>query len=174
MEDGEIPDIQISASSEWSDNHAASQGRLNYKATTVKEGGWSAGLGDLNKWLQIDLGNRATTVTSVATQGRNNHGQWVTKYRLQYSNDGFNFKFYKERGEEDSKVRWPMVVYTQLSLFREPSKMSTSPTDRHLNILQRNMSRQTAFLRRAKTHIYVRWEGAILACPDDVFSDINQ
>lgn len=99
VENGNISDTQISASSEWSDNHAASQGRLNYKATTSKAGGWTAGRKDYNIWLQIDLGNRDTKVTGVATQGGNNDNQWVTKYRLQYSNSDFNFKFYKEQGK---------------------------------------------------------------------------
>lgn len=99
VENGNISDTQISASSEWSDNHAASQGRLNYKATTSKAGGWKAGRKDYNIWLQIDLGNRDTKVTGVATQGGNNNNQWVTKYRLQYSNSDLNFKFYKEQGK---------------------------------------------------------------------------
>jgi len=38
-------------------------------------------------------------VTRVATQGRNAaYSQWVTKYKLQYSDDGVNFQYYQENG----------------------------------------------------------------------------
>ena len=49
--------------------------------------------------MQIDLGNQHTKVTRVATQGRNAaYSQWVTKYKLQYSDDGVNFQYYQENG----------------------------------------------------------------------------
>ena len=105
MENYEIPDEQISASSQWDADHAASQGRLNYKASGNKQGGWSARTNDQNQWLQIDLGDMNTTVTGLATQGRNANNQWVTEYKLQHSNDGVNFQYYKEHGQSDDEVK---------------------------------------------------------------------
>ena len=109
MENGAIPNNQISASSVWDNNHAPSQGRMNFHETTIKSGSWSAKTNDGNQWLQIDLGNLEEVVTRVATQGRNyngnwpwgSHSQWVTKYTLQYSEDCKNFQEYKE-GERDT------------------------------------------------------------------------
>ena len=98
MEDGAISDAQISASSQWDANHAAKQGRLHFQAVSGKAGSWSAKANDLNQWLQIDLGNQHAKVTRVATQGRNAYSQWVTKYKLQYSDDGVNFQYYQENG----------------------------------------------------------------------------
>ena len=105
MESGAIKDSQITASTQWDDNHATSRARLNFKLTGVKRGAWSSRVVDEKQWLQVDLGSY-TTVTGVATQGRNGHwpGQWVTKYRLQYSNDGVNFHFYKEKDDNSFKV----------------------------------------------------------------------
>ena len=57
---------QLTASSEYSANHAASQGVLNYQKNS---GSWSARTNDLNQWLQIDLG-KTMKVARVATQGR--------------------------------------------------------------------------------------------------------
>lgn len=105
MESGLISDEQISASSQWSDSHAASQGRLNFNATTLKAGGWSAGPGDLNKWLQIDLRTLESEVAFLATQGKNGLRQWVKTYKLQYSNDSVNFRTYSEEGETTDKVK---------------------------------------------------------------------
>ncbi|KAL9954039.1 hypothetical protein ACROYT_G041527 [Oculina patagonica] len=100
MEDGAISDGQITASSQWNANEAAHQGRLHYQATAVKAGSWVAATSDAHQWLQIDLGSRYTKVTRVATQGRNGaYVNWVTKYKLQYSNDGVNFQYYIEPGE---------------------------------------------------------------------------
>jgi len=110
MENGAISDGQISASSEFNADHAATQGRLHFQASLNpgKTGSWSAHTKDANQWLQVDLNSKDTKVTRVATQGRNgyeyNGGQWVTKYKLQYSDDGVNFQYYKEQGQTTDQV----------------------------------------------------------------------
>ncbi|XP_027044413.1 uncharacterized protein LOC113672335 [Pocillopora damicornis] len=104
MEDGRIANGQISASSEWDPNHAAIQGRLNFKQRGAKQGAWSARANNVNQWLQVDLGCHHTLVTRVATQGRNKFNQWVTRYMLQYSNDGIHFQYYREHGHPNYKV----------------------------------------------------------------------
>lgn len=101
MERGGIADQQISASTQWDAAHASSQGRLRFKKTNTKQGGWSSLTVDTSQWLQIDLGNHQTRVTRVATQGRNSNQfyQWVTKYKLLYSDDGNTFHYYSEQGK---------------------------------------------------------------------------
>lgn len=103
MDSGAISDAQITASSQWDANYAAKQARLHFKRVVGKAGSWSSRRNDLNQWLQVDLGGY-TTVTRVATQGRNGHGQWVNQYRLQYSDDGMTFQFYKEPRSGSPKV----------------------------------------------------------------------
>lgn len=105
MESGAISDGQISASSEYDPNHAASHGRLNYRGQYAA---WSARTNDANQWLQIDLISYYITVTRIATQGRGSdvYDQWVTKYNLQYSNDEVTFKHYREQGQNSDKVRY--------------------------------------------------------------------
>ena len=116
MANGEISDRQISASSEHDGNHAAKQGRLFFQETPRLSGSWSVAhrdLSSLSSWLQVDLRNKHTKVTGVATQGRNYnnvwpgapHYQWVTSYKLDYSDDGVSFLFYKEDGNATDKVR---------------------------------------------------------------------
>ena len=105
MENGEIADAQISASSHCDYNHAAIQGRLNFKQRGIKQGGWSARLNDLNQWLQVGFVS-FTTVAGVATQGRHSssYRQWVTSFNVQYSDDGVIFQFYKETWNSSAKV----------------------------------------------------------------------
>ena len=106
MQSGLITDEQITASSEFSVNHAAVQGRLHFKATGSKKGAWSPLKKDPNEWFQVDLGYNYFVVTGVATQGRNGHNpvQSVTKYILQYSDDEVNIQYYKEPGQVTAKV----------------------------------------------------------------------
>lgn len=114
MESGAISGVQITASSHLDANHTAIQGRLCREGTACKAGYWSAGINDGNQWLQINLGGQYTKVTRVATQGSNNHSQWVAKYMVQYSDDGTGFHFYREPEQTADKVkltsrRYPLI-----------------------------------------------------------------
>ena len=103
MESGAILDSQISASSEWDFNLLAQQARLHFVKTVY--GAWSARSNDIHQWLQVDLLN-TTRVSGVATQGRNGccSNQWVTKYKLKYSEGGQAFKFYRRSEDNSDKV----------------------------------------------------------------------
>ena len=103
MESERIADSQISASTIRETESSSRLARLNLKADGSKGGGWSALRNDLNQWLQVDLGIY-TTITRVATQGRNDFNEWVTKYKLLYSDDGIMFDVYMERGAGFPKV----------------------------------------------------------------------
>ena len=104
MQSGEISDEQLSASSEWDRNHGAKRGRLNIAKQGSLPAAWSSRRNDQNQWIQIDLRTHYTKVTAVATQGRGDWDQWVTKYRLQYGHDGEKFEFYKEPEQTAPKV----------------------------------------------------------------------
>ena len=99
MESRAISDAQISASSEWHPNYAAIQGRLNFQAGNGKSGAWSAKHSNQNQWLQVDLGS-GKNITHLATQGRNGYNQWVTSYKVEYSNRGASFYCYQEHGTD--------------------------------------------------------------------------
>ena len=107
MESRAITDAQITASSEHNAVHAASRARLNFQEIPDNaSGAWAANANDDNPWLQIDLGAHYTKVTIIATQGRNslNFSQWVTKYKLQYGDNGQTFHYYRELGQAPDKV----------------------------------------------------------------------
>ena len=40
---------------QYDGNHAAIQGRLNFRAGGGKAGGWSARTNDVKQWIQVDL-----------------------------------------------------------------------------------------------------------------------
>ncbi|KAI8513971.1 hypothetical protein Bbelb_082950 [Branchiostoma belcheri] len=60
-------------------------------------GAWCANGG--NPWLQVDL-NSLKSVAGVITQGRAGYPQWVTSYKLAFSNDGVTWETYTEDGQE--------------------------------------------------------------------------
>ena len=117
-------DSQLSASSQWDGNHDPSQGKLNYQESRIKSGAWAAALNNGHQWLQVDLGSQKT-VRTLATQGRNydphwphgSHAQWVTKYKLQYSNDGLHFQHYKEQGAVKVKANILFIVVRYKRIF---------------------------------------------------------
>ena len=103
MENRVISDAQIDASSQLDDSSSPKQARLHTRSDGSNNGGWSALRDDFNQWLQVDLGSY-TTVTRVATQGRNGVNEWVTKYRIQYSYAGKTFQFYRKAKNSSAKV----------------------------------------------------------------------
>ena len=105
MEDGEIEDNEISASSEFAvPGLSASKARLNTKR---ESGAWAAATNNADQWLQIDLDDDDTQITRVATQGRDDdYNQWVTNYKLQYSDDGVTFQYYREEGKINDMVKY--------------------------------------------------------------------
>ena len=120
MENGAISDAQISASSQWDNYHGPRRARLNGKRSAGNGvGAWCAITNDIYQWLQVDL-RKYTTVTRIATQGRSDLNQWVTKYRLQYSEDGVNFHFYKALGQDSAMVRPVNMLLASFYVIRIP------------------------------------------------------
>ena len=115
MESRIITDGQISASTIRNSRHVASNARLHNQASANSGGVWEPSKKNANQWLQIDLVTQLS-VTRVATQGRPDGPHWVTKYHLQYSNNGSTFQFHRERGKHFSKVSHWANIWT-CSLF---------------------------------------------------------
>ena len=99
----------MSASSIKDNNHAANLTRLNLVAASGKRGSWAAKTNNVNQWLQIDLGT-PTTVTKVATQGRQDTSQWITSYSLSYSLAGSFWVQYTVRGKKKVIAMLIMMV----------------------------------------------------------------
>ena len=110
MQSGDIDGI--SATSQFDPRHSVEHGRLHFQETPYQAGSWVAKETNKDQWFQVDLGNQETYITGVATQGRNYnmywpygpHSQWVTKYKVDYSNDGKHFQYYREQGQTEDKV----------------------------------------------------------------------
>lgn len=99
IEDCRISDRALSASTIFSDKHAAKLGRLNLAPASGNAAGWCSKTKDVNQWLQIDLGS-PTTITKVATQGRQDNSEWVTSYSLSYNLAGSYWVQYNESGKK--------------------------------------------------------------------------
>ncbi|XP_038060047.1 lactadherin-like [Patiria miniata] len=99
MEDHRIPDASITASSFWGNraDHAPHRARLNFEGGLASS--WSsAGDSDPNPWIQVDLGCNVI-ITSLITQGRGDHDQWVTEFQVAYSDNGQEWTDVTAEGE---------------------------------------------------------------------------
>ncbi|XP_069504410.1 contactin-associated protein-like 2 isoform X2 [Ambystoma mexicanum] len=89
-----LPHSSFSSSSIMSPIYAPGYAKLNKRGGA---GGWSPLDSDNYQWLQVDFGNRKQ-ICSIATQGRYSSSDWVTHYRLLYSDTGRNWKPYTQDG----------------------------------------------------------------------------
>ena len=99
MENREIPNEAVSASSFWKYDHEPWQARLNNTEKSGSTGSWSALQNAIGQYLQIDLG-KERVVNKIATQGRPStvHFQWVKSYKLLFSSDGAKWNEYQNDG----------------------------------------------------------------------------
>ena len=134
MESGAIFDSQITASSVYTFKHAASNARLHFKGTEnpLRRAGWAAKEKNTNQWLQVDL-QQTTRVIGIATQGRHDWDQWVTKYKLQYGDDGLTFRIYKRNVDTSDTVWIRKTFWTSCffpSCWRVGQRKTISPLER--------------------------------------------
>ncbi|XP_032340262.1 contactin-associated protein-like 2 [Camelus ferus] len=89
-----LPHVAFSSSSSMSGSYSPGYAKINKRGGA---GGWSPSDSDHYQWLQVDFGNRKQ-ISAVATQGRYSSSDWVTQYRMLYSDTGRNWKPYHQDG----------------------------------------------------------------------------
>ncbi|XP_015705748.1 probable carboxypeptidase X1 [Coturnix japonica] len=92
LESLRVQDSQLRSSSDKRYGLGAHRGRLNIQSGLYDgdffDGGWCAGREDAAQWLELDA-RRLINFTGVITQGLNSIWtyDWVTSYKVQFSND---------------------------------------------------------------------------------------
>ena len=94
IEKGSITNAQITASTQYGSHYRSYYARLNSNS-----GSWIPTSLNAHQWLRVDLGKK-TWVRGIKTQGRHDAGQWVTSYRVSYSNYGSSFQTYQENNKD--------------------------------------------------------------------------
>nr|5Y4M_A Chain A, human CASPR2 Disc domain [Homo sapiens] len=89
-----LPHVAFSSSSSISGSYSPGYAKINKRGGA---GGWSPSDSDHYQWLQVDFGNRKQ-ISAIATQGRYSSSDWVTQYRMLYSDTGRNWKPYHQDG----------------------------------------------------------------------------
>ena len=106
MEDYRILSGHLRASSSYNYNHGPDRARLNIYNSHGRTGAWVAKHRNTHQYLQIDL-RELSIIKGIATQGRREAHQWVTKYQMSYSRFGARFKSYVSYGRV--KVSKPLI-----------------------------------------------------------------
>ena len=114
MQNEQIPDSAITASTEYNSKTKAFNGRLHFLSRSWIAGGWSAESNDKNQFLQVSFSDWRK-VTRVAIQGRQDADQWVKSFGLSYGYDSVFFEDYKEDGVKKVSIR---VNESNLSIIR--------------------------------------------------------
>lgn len=116
-----VPDSHMTASSFYEDSiyrDSPERARLNLEDERVQiengnyvimGGGWVANDKDKNEWIQVSF-KAQSIVRSIWTQGRFesnccNQSDWVTEYRVQFSQDGLSWQKYKDQSGNDLYFR---------------------------------------------------------------------
>lgn len=122
MQNGKIPNSALSASSKLNANYGPENARLHFHPVGGRQGAWIPSVQNHNQWFQVDFGVE-TQVTRIATQGRQNANQYVTKYTLRYSLDKSYWNQYQPFGytlvsKKSLNLPWSILLsYSLLSLF---------------------------------------------------------
>ncbi|KAL5021262.1 hypothetical protein ScPMuIL_000417 [Solemya velum] len=89
-----VADDQLAASSEYNNkdyNYGPERARLGSVTNGLDDGAWSAHVNNVYQFVQVEFDN-VKLVTEIATKGRANHTEMVTRYYVDYSTDGFDWK----------------------------------------------------------------------------------
>ena len=97
MENREILNEAVKASSSWKSGYEPWQARLNNIQKSGSSGSWSTRQNAIGQYLQIDLG-KERVVNKIATQGRPSDDQWVTSYKLLFSSEEANWNEHQNNG----------------------------------------------------------------------------
>ena len=109
MRSGLIKNNRVTASSEFNARHAAWLGRLGRAKRGAYVGAWCAKHNNHNQWFKVDFG-RATKITKIATQGRQDTNQWVTRYTVSSSLDGVHWAMYRYKNSDKVSVVIIVVI----------------------------------------------------------------
>ncbi|XP_028398876.1 lactadherin-like [Dendronephthya gigantea] len=130
MENMNISDFQIKASTNWSDTYPARKARLK------GPGAWRAKY-ENDPWIEVDL-RRNEIISVIATQGQSGSNEWVKIFTVSYSSDGKNFDFHKINGI----IREFSGNYDQNSIVRNP--LSPAVTARYIRLHPKTWYRNAA------------------------------
>ena len=122
-EDGRLVPGYFSASTYYNHYLAPWHGRVNHRWS------WSARYRRHGQWLQVSLGG-SSTIKAIATQGRQDAHQWVTKYTVGRSVDGMRFVHYTEGRKRKVTNCGSLHVSGKLPTYPspKPTLTLTSPT----------------------------------------------
>ena len=99
LQNGRLTNSKITASSQYNRNSAPWLGRLRRPKRGAYMGAWCAKHNNHNQWFKVDFG-RPMKITKIATQGRQDASQWVTRYLVSSSLDAVHWAVYRFKSND--------------------------------------------------------------------------
>uniref|UniRef100_UPI0037E93BC0 discoidin, CUB and LCCL domain-containing protein 2 n=1 Tax=Semicossyphus pulcher TaxID=241346 RepID=UPI0037E93BC0 len=108
LESGGVADTQLSVSSVWEWHNIIGQHSVWARTgARLKKAGlpWAPAQSDHQQWLQVDL-KREKRITGIITSGSTlrEYQYYVSAYRVLYSNDGQQWRTYREANSTQDKI----------------------------------------------------------------------
>lgn len=97
IQSGRIPNKAFTASTIYNKYSPAWLARLRNKPRGKYTGCWLPRHKNARQWIQVDL-KRVTRIIKIATQGRPNANQYVTRFIVAYSQDRIRWLKYTKNG----------------------------------------------------------------------------
>lgn len=114
LQNGRLRNSKITASSELNNKHAAWLGRLGRQKQGSYAGAWVARVNNYYQWIKFDL-SRPMKITKVATQGRADYNEWVTRYIISSSLDGIHWAIHRFKSQD--KVCGATVSFLEIEFY---------------------------------------------------------
>ena len=87
-----------------SSSHGTTHGPQNSRLSTVhgneQADAWVSGQNSVGQWIEVDFSEQKT-IEAIELRTRVAAGQWVSSYRLAFSNDGVDYSFVKIPNGDD-------------------------------------------------------------------------
>ena len=117
-----VPDGNFDSSSDNDPGHGPQQSRLS---TTCCDLFWadawmSSHWYTVDQWIEVDFSERKT-IKAVEVRPRTVYEQWVSSYKLAFSNDGNEYSFLKTANKSDLVFRGPSGMGDFVTSSFEPT-----------------------------------------------------
>ena len=114
-----LPETNFQSSSNHNTGHAAQYSRLSTANENGHADAWVSGPAAVGQWLEADLSEQRTIV-AVELRPRDGHAQWVSTYKLAFSNDGSDYSFVQIVNGEDRIFSGPSGIGDYVTSSFEP------------------------------------------------------
>ena len=117
----DLPDLNFQSSSDLNPEHGPGYSRLSSVQVNQYSDAWVPGQNAVGEWMQVDF-SEEKTIEAIEVRPRVENDQWVSSYKLAFSNDGIEYSFVKIVNGEDRIFSGPSAMNDFVTSTFEPTQ----------------------------------------------------